>query len=154
MTGHLKTALNGDQTEIILAAIPNETLALAPPLADGRKKLMWALHRGRTSFNLETRHAGRIVKGLMKGVTTSEVDENEAEELEARDLEIGIEDVCESNTNSAREPPFALVGDGTDVDESQVATDVSTSEKANALCLIAILLLTVCWRWEPAMQLP
>ena len=35
--------------EMILAAMPPETMVLAPPLADGRRKLMWALYRTQTS---------------------------------------------------------------------------------------------------------
>lgn len=119
--------------EIILAAMPTGTLVLAPPLADGRTELMWALHRARTALDVEEKSAGLTAKGFIKGATTSEVDENEAEELEVRDFETGTKEVSESNTNGRREPPSVLVGDGTDVDESQIPTDVSRSERKEAI---------------------
>ena len=119
--------------EIILAAMPAGTLVLAPPLADGRTELMWALHRARTALDVEEKPAGRTAKGFMKGATTTEVDENEAEELEARDLKTGTKDVSESNTDRRRAPPSVLVGDGTDVDKSQVPTDVSRSESTEVI---------------------
>ena len=112
--------------EIILAAMPEDTLVLAPLLAEGRSEMVWALHRMRTSLELEEKRAENIARGLMKGGTTSRVDDNQDEELDLRDLE--VRDFSESNTSTRRQPHSIVVGDGIDVDKPQAATDMSRSE--------------------------
>ena len=112
--------------EIILAAMPEDTLVLAPLLADGRSEMMWALHRMRTPLELEEKRAENIARGLMKGGTTSWVDDNQDEELDLRDLK--VRDFSESNTSTRRQPHSVVVGNGIDIDKPQAATDVSRSE--------------------------
>ena len=92
--------------EMILAAMPEQTAVLAPPLAYGKNELMWALHRRPKMFEI--------------------IGKNKSEEPESRDLK--DKDVSESNDSKNREPSPVQVGEGADVDKAQAATDVSRSE--------------------------
>ncbi|KAL8794058.1 MAG: hypothetical protein Q9195_003358 [Heterodermia aff. obscurata] len=119
--------------EIILAAMPEQTAVLAPPLADGRNKLMWALHRKRTTAEwLEENGAESIARGPTKEATTGQIDENETKQLRVRDMATRRKDVYQSTTDRRREPTSILVGDGPDVDKSQAVKDMPRSETKEA----------------------
>ena len=62
--------------EIILAAMPPGTMVLAPPLTEGRRKIMWAVYRTLTSVEASerlNRRAELQAKGLLQEAANLEV---------------------------------------------------------------------------------
>lgn len=106
--------------EVILAAMPRGTKVLAPPLADGETKLMWALHFGHIPPEMQDKKT----KGdkSAKGVGREEKNPNEVSTTGTN--------LRESFTINDAKP--ALSGKGTAVEKLEKAQRISRAQKRDA----------------------